>query len=88
MPNVCNLGGIYVRIDYKGHNPPHFHAKYAEHNIVVHIRDLRVLRGSLPKPKERLLFAWAKVHRQELMDIWMAAQRDEGEIKPIPPTLS
>lgn len=62
-------------MDYMGHNPPRFHASYGEHNISVSIRDSRVLAGSLPKSKERVLFRWAEERRQELMARWEDAQQ-------------
>jgi hypothetical protein len=29
--------------------PPHFHALYAEHEALIDLRDLGVIRGSLPR---------------------------------------
>lgn len=69
-------------MEYMGHNPPHFHANYGEHNISVSIRDSRVLAGNLPKSKERILFKWAKERRQELMSRWEDAQHGRA-ISPI-----
>jgi len=30
------------------HAPPHFHALYGEHEALIDVRDLHVMRGSLP----------------------------------------
>ena len=31
MPELCRFYGISIRIDFRDHNPPHFHALYGEH---------------------------------------------------------
>ena len=69
-------------MDYMGHNPPHFHARYGEYDISVSIRDSRVLAGGLPKSKERILFKWAEEQRQELMTRRDDAQHGR-EISPL-----
>jgi hypothetical protein len=52
------------------HHPPHFHARYAEHNAVIAIDDLRVLVGALPSTALRLVTEWATLHRDELTADW------------------
>lgn len=48
MPTVSVFYGIVIQMFWKDHAPPHFHALYAEHEVLIDIRDLGVLRGSLP----------------------------------------
>lgn len=84
MPRLCHFDGVTVWMDNMGHNPPHFHASYGEHNISVAIRDSRVLAGGLPKSKEKILFEWARSHRQDLMDRWDDSQYGRA-INRIPP---
>ena len=37
MPEVSRFYGIVVRIFYDDHNPPHLHAEYGEHEVLVNI---------------------------------------------------
>jgi len=47
--------GIVIWMYYDDHNPPHFHATYAEHEAIIDIASRRVLRGSLPARSKRLV---------------------------------
>ena len=48
MPEICRFYGIVIRMFFDDHNPPHFHAIYGEHEVVIGIQSLAVLRGRLP----------------------------------------
>jgi hypothetical protein len=37
MPEVSRFYGIVIKIFYDDHNPPHFHAEYGEHEVLVNI---------------------------------------------------
>ena len=37
MPEVSRFYGIVVRIFYDDHNPPHLHAEYGEHEVLINI---------------------------------------------------
>jgi hypothetical protein len=45
MPEVSRFYGIIVRIFYDDHNPPHFHAEYGEHEVLVNINTLAFQKG-------------------------------------------
>lgn len=55
---------------WRDHPPPHFHALYGEHEVLIDLRDLRVMRGSLPRRALALVLEWATEHRDELMEDW------------------
>jgi hypothetical protein len=55
---------------WRDHGPPHFHALYAEHEALIDFRDLRVMRGSLPRRALALVLEWAAEHRDELTEDW------------------
>lgn len=55
---------------WQDHPPPRFHAMYGEYEVLIDIRDLQVLRGSLPKRAMGLVLEWAAQHRDELMENW------------------
>jgi len=52
------------------HNPPHFHAKYGEFEILVNINNLSVLYGKFPSRALGLTIEWASLHQKELKSIW------------------
>jgi len=48
MPEICRFYGIVIRMYFADHNPPHFHAVYAEHEARIDIDTLGVVSGDLP----------------------------------------
>jgi hypothetical protein len=75
MPEVSRFYGIVVRIFYDDHNPPHFHAEYGEHEVLVNINTLAFLGGSLPARALGLVTEWASLHQQALRAAWERASR-------------
>lgn len=59
----------YVFI-YDDHNPPHFHALFAEYEVVIKIKTLEILEGSLPKRKMKKALEFANKNQDLLMEIW------------------
>ena len=45
------------------HHRPHFHAYYQDQAGVFALDTLEVLGGGLPKAQQRLVEAWAEIHR-------------------------
>ena len=45
-------------------------AVYAEHEALVDLRSLSVIRGSLPGRAMGLVLEWANDHRDELLENW------------------
>jgi Domain of unknown function (DUF4160) len=39
---------------------PHFHAIYAEHEVLIEIENLKTYAGSLPTRQHKMVLAWAK----------------------------
>ena len=76
MPEICRFYGIVVRIFWRDHGPPHFHAEYGEHEALIGIETLDVLHGSPPPKAHGLIMEWAAQQRQELWENWeRAAER-------------
>jgi hypothetical protein len=69
---------------YSDHGPPHFHASYAEHEALLEIETLAVLRGDLPRRALALVLEWALLHREDLRRDWNLASSG-SEPEPIPP---
>ena len=50
--------GIVIYMYFADHNPPHFHAIYAEHEVLIRIHDGTTIRGELPRTAMRLVEQW------------------------------
>ncbi len=70
MPTISVFYGIVIQMYWKDHGPPHFHALYAEQEALIDIRELRILRGSLPRRAMALVLEWAAEHQGELAEDW------------------
>ena len=64
-------------MDNKRHNLPHIHVKYQGVESVISIPDGKLLEGTLPANKMRLLLAWFEIHKDELMANWELAVNGE-----------
>jgi len=85
MPTISIFYGIVIQMFWADHAPPHFHALYAEHEALVDIRTLEVIRGSLPRRALALVLEWAAQHRDELMEDWRLceAMQPPKKIEPL-----
>lgn len=83
MPEVSRFFGIVVKIFYREHDPPHFHARYSGHRASVEIETLKA-EGDLPPRALSLLLAWAELHHVELAEDWERARAGEP-LYQIPP---
>ena len=70
MPTLSVFYGIVIQMFWREHPPPHFHALYGEYEVRIDLRDLSVLRGTLPRRAMALVLEWAAEHRNELMEDW------------------
>jgi hypothetical protein len=77
MPTISVFFGILISMYHDDHNPPHFHAKYNEHRVIIEIGTLRILDGKLPKRALAMVLEWANDHRRELEQNWKLAQEHE-----------
>jgi hypothetical protein len=48
MPTLSYFYGITIRMYWRDHPPPHFHAEYGEYIAVYDIQTLEILEGYLP----------------------------------------
>jgi len=81
VPRVSAFYGIVITMYFYDHQPPHFHAQYAEHNAVIAIDGTGVLVGELPGRALKLVAEWAALHRAELEADW---ERVSGGTVPEP----
>ncbi len=74
MPLVSEFFGIKIYMYWRDHSPPHFHAEYGESHVVIDIENVVVLRGIFPNIQLKVVLAWAKQHKSELISIWESAK--------------
>jgi len=69
---------------WRDHSPPHFHARYGEHEIEMTIRD-GLVHGRMPRRALTMLQAWRRVHMAELLSDWTLSQSGEplADIEPL-----
>ncbi len=84
MPVISMFYGLIVSmffVDRKRHKLPHVHVRYQDEEAVFSIPQGRLLDGSLPKAKVRLVQAWIEIHREELMADWSLAVEGQPVFK-------
>jgi hypothetical protein len=83
VPTIALVDGVRIRLYNDDHPPAHFHAAWAEHQAVIAIGSLRVVRGYLPKAQLRKVINWAAPRKRELLAAWEACQAGEspGRVK-------
>ena len=86
MPTISRFYGIVIRMYFADHAPPHFHAVYADEEVVVAIATGEILRGEMPDRALRMVREWASIHRDELAANWDRIQIPESPapIAPLP----
>lgn len=70
MPTISRFYGIVIQMFWNDHAPPHFHALYREHEAVISLENLAIIRGYLPNRALNLVVEWAEQHRSELEEDW------------------
>lgn len=75
MPEISRFLGIIIAMYYNDHAPPHFHARYGDHEIRVAIETGEILSGSFPARAQRMVLEWLDLHRDELVEDWDLAEQ-------------
>lgn len=85
MPQISYFLGIVIRMFYRDHNPPHFHAAYAEYEALIDINKLELWSGSLSPRVLGLVIEWAALNQRELLENWERARKLESlvAIRPL-----
>jgi len=84
MPTISAFYGILIQIFWREHGPPHFHALYAEHEVLIDIRTLQIMQGSFPNRALAMVLEWAAEHQAELMEDWELCSRMQRPRKIAP----
>lgn len=73
MPVISMFYGIIVMMyffDNKKHQSPHIHVKYQDDEAVLSLPDGKILTGSIPSNKLKLVQAWVEIHQEDLLADW------------------
>jgi hypothetical protein len=77
VPTIAWFYGIAIRMYFRDHPPPHFHAIYGEREAFVAIETGEVIEGALPKAAARLVKEWALARQDQLRENWRLARLGE-----------
>lgn len=75
MPTISMFRGIKIFMNWREHQPPHFHATYGGEEAIISIKELEVIQGSLPNKQLKMVLGWAAFHQEELMENWNLAEK-------------
>jgi hypothetical protein len=70
MPEIARFYGIIIKMYFREHGVPHFHAIYGEYNGVFEIDNLEMIEGDLPNRAQHLINEWASKYKSELNEMW------------------
>ena len=78
MPELSRFFGIIIRMFVEAGGPHH---RYQDQSAVFALDTIECLGGRLPKPQQRLVEAWAEIHREELQRDWDLLQIGQPPVK-------
>ena len=87
LPEIARFFGIIVRMFAEvgaPHHNPHFHAYYQNYVAVYSIETIDMISGNMPRKQQRLIEAWAELHRGELLENWERLQSGQLPYKIVP----
>ncbi len=70
MPVIARFYGILIKMYFREHGAPHFHALYGEFNGVFEISSLEMIEGDLPQRAESLVKEWTRKYQTDLIEMW------------------
>ena len=70
MPCIKMIGSIKIYVYLRDHNPPHFHAKYAEYEELIIIENLKTYSGILPTSQRKKVIKWVEENRDYVIEKW------------------
>ena len=77
MPQISYFLGVIIRMFYRDHHPPHFHAVYSNFEAIIDIEKNELISGYLPPRVLGLVTEWTALNQKELMENWERARRQE-----------
>jgi hypothetical protein len=77
MPQISSFLGVIIKMFYRDHNPPHFHASYGEYECIFDIEENEIIGGYLPPRVLLIVKEWASIYKAELLKNWEKARNLE-----------
>jgi len=73
VPEISRFLGIVIRMFWREHEPPHFHAAYGEYEVAIEI-ETGEIHGEFPARAARFVLEWRDLHKRELLENWQLAR--------------
>lgn len=70
MPIIARFYGILIKMYFKEHGIPHFHALYGEYNGVFELATLEMIEGDLPLRAVKMIKEWTTMYQKDLLEMW------------------
>ena len=70
MPVIARFYGILIKMYFREHGTPHFHAIYGEYNGVFDLDTVDMIEGDLPSRAQSMIREWARQYQSELLAMW------------------
>ena len=70
MPVIARCYGLLIKMYFREHGTPHFHAIYGEYNGVFDLDTLDMIEGDLPSRAQSMIREWARQYQSELLAMW------------------
>ena len=70
MPVIARFYGILIKMYFREHGVPHFHALYGERNGVFEIESLEMIEGDLPDRAQEMIKEQAAMYQDDLMELY------------------
>jgi hypothetical protein len=85
MPVISRFFGIMIFMYWRDHNPPHFHARYGDEEIIIEIENGNIYGGAMLKRALALVQEWRELHKDELLQNWKLAEEKKAlyPVKPL-----
>ena len=83
MPVISRFFGIVVFMNFREHEPAHFHVAYQDQEVSIEI-ETGIVEGKMSKRALRMVFEWAELHHDELLENWERV-RTRQTLHPINP---
>lgn len=83
MPEISRFLGVIIRMHYRDHVPPHFHAHYGDFEVTVELES-GIVTGKFPKRALSAVLEWHGLNREALIQNWQKAVNRES-LTAIPP---
>ena len=81
MPTISMFFGILIKMYYKEHNPPHFHAYYQGFEAIFDMRTGKMTNGFVPKKAEKIISEWAIDNQDKLLENWQLMESGRPMLK-------